>query len=70
VWDTGVGIPSHLLPDVFKPFFRATDSTKGMGLGLSITREIIELHDGEISVESVENEGTCFTVRLPLGGVR
>jgi len=64
--DTGIGIPQHLLQDIFKPFFRVSDYNTGTGLGLSITKEIIELHGGTIRVESEEAEGTCFTVRLPL----
>jgi PAS domain S-box-containing protein len=66
VRDTGIGIPRDLLPDVFKPFFRIHDYNAGMGLGLSIAREIIEMHEGEISVASQVNRGTVFTVRLPL----
>ncbi|HRF97978.1 MAG TPA: PAS domain-containing sensor histidine kinase, partial [Aggregatilineales bacterium] len=66
VRDTGIGIPQHLLQDIFKPFFRVSDYNTGTGLGLSITKEIIELHGGTISVQSEEAEGTCFTVRLPL----
>lgn len=66
VQDTGVGIPTKLLPDVFKPFFRVNDATKGMGLGLSISREIVEIHKGQINVISEEGKGTCFTICLPL----
>lgn len=66
VRDTGIGIPQHLLGDIFKPFFRVSDYNTGTGLGLSITKEIIELHGGTISVQSEEAAGTCFTVRLPL----
>ncbi|RMG77042.1 MAG: PAS domain S-box protein [Chloroflexi bacterium] len=66
ICDTGIGIPEHLLPEVFKPFFRVQNDGTGAGLGLSITKEIVELHHGEITVESKENEGTCFTIRLPL----
>lgn len=66
VRDTGIGIPNHLLQDIFKPFFRVSDYNTGTGLGLSITKEIVELHGGIISVESEEAVGTCFTVQLPL----
>lgn len=66
VQDTGIGIPPDLLPQVFKPFFRVNDYSSGMGLGLSITKEIVEMHRGEISVESEVNKGTCFIVKLPL----
>jgi len=66
VTDTGIGIAPDQLPDVFQPFFRANDFNPGMGLGLSITREIIAQHNGHISVDSTLNEGTTFTVKLPL----
>lgn len=65
--DTGVGIQTHHLKEVFEPFFRVHDAVKGTGLGLSITREIIQLHGGTISVESEHQQGSRFTVRLPLG---
>ncbi len=63
--DTGIGIPEKMLPYVFKPFFRVSDHSSGMGLGLNITREIIEAHNGTISVESILGEGTTFTLHLP-----
>lgn len=66
VCDTGIGIPDEMLPDVFKPFFRVNDYNNGMGLGLSISKDIIELHGGDLIVESKVNQGTCFSVRLPL----
>lgn len=64
ICDTGIGIPKSLLPDVFKPFFRVSDGHMGMGLGLSITREIVELHNAKITVKSKVNEGTCFIIKL------
>ena len=48
---------------IFKPFF--TDKTKGTGLGLAIAKNIIENHDGQITVQSKENEGTTFRIILP-----
>lgn len=66
VCDTGRGISEEALSEIFKPFFRENDYDSGLGLGLSITREIVELHGGEISVSSTETEGTCFKVKLPL----
>ncbi len=64
VRDTGQGIPAEILPTVFEPFIRGQESHeyKGAGLGLSISRDIIALHGGEISVESEEGVGTTFTV--------
>ncbi len=64
VTDTGCGIPTDKLPDVFTPFF--TTKPEGCGLGLAVVHGIIEEHGGEIDVSSVENEGTTFTVSLPL----
>ena len=64
--DSGVGISEEVLPHIFQPFFRVDDHESGMGLGLSIAKEIIEMHDGEISVESEVDNGTRFTIVLPL----
>lgn len=70
VRDDGPGIPAHEVPHVFDRFFRSSlvrgGSTHGNGLGLSISREIVRAHGGEISVESVEGGGAHFVVRLPL----
>jgi signal transduction histidine kinase len=69
VKDFGVGIPADLLPYIFDRFSKA--SRKGLrgeesvGLGLSIVREIVRKHNGEISVESVEKSGTTFMIKLP-----
>ena len=67
--DTGIGIPEAELPHVFEEFFRATNARKierdGTGLGLAIARQIVARHNGSISVESREGQGTTFTVLLP-----
>ncbi|MAG58503.1 MAG: hypothetical protein CMJ83_19620 [Planctomycetes bacterium] len=69
VADTGPGIPAEHLPRIFERFYRVdvarTRGDGGSGLGLSITRRIIELHRGVVSVASSEGEGAEFTVRLP-----
>jgi PAS domain S-box-containing protein len=65
VQDTGIGIPSALLPNLFKPFFRVSEKTKGTGLGLSIARDIVRAHDGDIVVESVSGAGSRFIVDIP-----
>ena len=69
VADSGIGIPEHALPHVFTEFFRADNAKKftgaGTGLGMSITKSIVEQHGGTIRVQSREREGTAFTVRLP-----
>lgn len=66
VRDTGVGIPSDKIEAIFQPFVRVknTDSP-GTGLGLNITRELVHLHGGTITVDSVVDEGSTFTVTLP-----
>ncbi len=65
VQDTGIGIPSALLPNLFKPFFRVSEKTKGTGLGLSIARDIVRAHDGDIMVESVSGTGSRFIIDIP-----
>lgn len=68
VADDGPGIPAHLLANIFKPFYRASERTNGTGLGLTIAREIVERHRGTINVESVEQVGSRFMVRLKIAG--
>ncbi len=63
VSDSGKGIPPHILPKIFDPFF--TTKPKGIGLGLSITYQIINKHGGTIEVDSRWGEGTSFIVTLP-----
>jgi signal transduction histidine kinase len=63
VSDTGGGIPEENLQKIFEPLF--TTKSKGIGLGLSITKNIVESHGGEMKVESELNEGATFIVRLP-----
>jgi len=70
VRDTGVGIPGDQLPLIFDRFFQHTAENgvlnQGTGIGLSITRELVRLHGGTISVESEVGRGSVFTVLLPL----
>ena len=70
VADTGIGIEPEFLPYVFEPF-RQSDSSStrsygGLGLGLSITKKLVELHGGSISVSSVKGSGTEVNVSLPV----
>ncbi len=71
VSDTGYGIPEKLLPKVFNRFYQVDSSHKnrkeGSGIGLALSKELVELHRGTIEVESTQNEGTTFTITLPLG---
>ena len=61
--DTGVGIPEENLDKIFEPYFSTKET--GTGLGLAIAKKVIDDHNGFIEVESRENKGTTFTVRLP-----
>ena len=61
--DNGSGISKENLEKIFEPFF--TTREKGTGLGLAITKQIIEQHHGQITVESEPGVGTTVTVRLP-----
>lgn len=66
--DSGIGVKEDELPHLFERFYRAdTSRTKeGTGLGLSIVKDIVELHGGQVQVESKWQEGTTFTVILPV----
>ncbi len=67
IGDNGCGIPEHLVSKVFDTFFTTKDYSKGMGLGLSTTKDIVEKHfHGTISLASIQNKGTTFTVLIPL----
>ena len=70
VRDTGIGIPREAQDHVFERFYRADEARNrdsgGAGLGLAIAKQLVEDHDGRISLESVPGEGSTFTVRLPL----
>jgi signal transduction histidine kinase len=64
--DTGSGISPHSLDQIFDPFFTTKKTGQGTGLGLFITKKLVESFSGAISVESREGEGTCFTVTFPV----
>jgi len=64
--DNGVGISKETIDRIFEPFFTTKTVGEGTGLGLSISFGIIERHRGNINVRSVEGEGACFTLTLPL----
>lgn len=70
VQDSGVGIPEDSVDRIFERFYRVDKSHSreigGTGLGLAITRSAILMHRGAVKVDSVEGEGTTFTVRIPL----
>jgi PAS domain S-box-containing protein len=69
--DTGIGIPERDLPSIFEKFYRVQRPgvhIPGTGLGLAIVQKIVAMHGGRVDVESIPNEGSRFTVRLPLSG--
>ncbi|MDE5792445.1 MAG: HAMP domain-containing histidine kinase [Oscillospiraceae bacterium] len=73
VKNTGEGLADNELPKVFDRFYK-TDASRsedktGLGLGLSISRKIVHLHQGHIVVKSVKGEYTCFEVQIPVGNV-
>lgn len=72
VKDNGVGIDAEDIPKMFQPYFRARTSTgiAGTGIGLSLVKQVVALHGGEIRVDSSRGQGTVFTFRLPIAGPR
>ena len=73
VSDTGIGMTTEEIEQIFNPFFTTKNSDKGIGLGLSISYRIIDAHQGKIKVKSKLNKGTTFIIRLPIyraGGER
>src|ERR1700761_7966431 len=71
VRDTGVGIAALELPHLFERFHRIEGvrarTHEGTGIGLALVQELVRLHGGTVSVESVHGEGSTFTVTIPLG---
>jgi signal transduction histidine kinase len=71
VADTGIGIPAEELPYIFDRFHRVQNTQgrtfEGTGIGLSLIRELVQLHGGTIGVESVKDMGSVFSARIPLG---
>jgi signal transduction histidine kinase len=70
VEDTGVGIAPEEVSKVFEKFFRSSDprvqNETGTGLGLSLASEVVRMHGGEITVESVLDQGSTFTITIPV----
>lgn len=70
VRDTGIGIPQTAIPQLFDRFYRAgnvdQENVSGLGIGLYVVKEIVELHGGIVTVASIEGQGSTFTVCLPL----
>lgn len=74
VQDNGIGVPEEQIDRLFDRFFRASNAirirTEGSGLGLYIAKDIVKNHGGDILVSSKENEGSIFTIALPLGDAK
>lgn len=69
VTDNGIGIPSTALPQLFTRFYRGpnvnSEQISGLGIGLYVVKEIVDVHGGDVDVESVEGQGSTFRVSLP-----
>ncbi len=68
IQDTGTGIATDHLDQIWDPFFTTKPVGKGTGLGLSITQRVVQRHGGSIRVESEPGRGACFVVELPVQG--
>ena len=66
IHDNGIGIEERILDKIFDPFFTTKTTDEAAGVGLYLTREIIQNHVGDISVQSVKDEYTMFTITLPI----
>lgn len=69
VKDTGIGIPQNHQDNIFDQYYRIEEikEVKGSGIGLALTKNLVELHKGEISVESEEHKGSCFIIKFLCG---
>lgn len=67
VRDTGIGIEPEFLPYIFETFRQSKNSKTGLGLGLAIARQLVQLHGGTLTAESSgTGQGATFTIKLPL----
>jgi signal transduction histidine kinase len=71
ICDSGIGIPEDELPFIFEPFYRVDKSrsreTGGYGLGMSLSKKIMEAHNGKIEISSTPGKGTCVALTFPAG---
>ena len=71
IQDQGIGIPESELDQVLEPFYRASNAdsisgTPGAGLGLTVVKRLVELHEGTLSLDSTLNQGTTVTLSFPI----
>jgi signal transduction histidine kinase len=66
IFDTGCGIPNDMIEKIFNPFFSTKPKDQGAGLGLFISKYIVQSHGGSIHVNSIPGNGAIFTIYLPL----
>jgi len=64
--DNGNGVPKKIIDKIFQPFFTTKPTGQGTGLGLSLAYEIVKAHGGELRASTTENEGSVFTILLPI----
>jgi len=64
--DNGPGIPPDVQPKIFEPFFTTKPGQRGTGLGLAVSKRIVEQHDGKLSFHTAEGDGTTFSIEVPL----
>lgn len=64
--DNGCGIPAEHLPKVKQKFYKANQTVRGSGIGLAVADEIVKLHKGTLTIDSIENVGTTVTITLPI----
>lgn len=69
VHDNGVGIPKHISPNVFKMFYRGSNRSQGVGLGLYIVQRVLQSLNGSVTVGSIEGMGSVLSVWIPNGKV-
>ena len=68
--DQGCGISKEDLPHVKEKFYKANVSVRGSGIGLAVTNEIVNLHGGNLEVDSIEGKGTLVTIQLPIESIQ
>ena len=64
--DYGSGIPEDELPLVKRKFYKGSSKARGTGIGLAVCDEIVQMHNGELTLENAEGGGTMVTIRLPI----